>query len=226
MLTVAGYIGAKGIGFKSVFRVTDAPEIHSNGFHFRFDISGKEKSKATVCYILPHLVPPEERVLVDPGWCTNIVLPLTKDKIGLCTKQLTTIDRTLLLFLNKLKKIEVIDKTSLKHKHTTLSKSISPLSPHVVVLSNGRDTDYLLLASKNIKPRVARDKVNMARTALTVALTVSPLGVAREIIEPDQQMCFAFLPVRSYGLKFIVQVSCEFLFGSTYLLLCFRFFDF
>lgn len=32
-----GYIGEKGIGFKSVFTVSDAPEIHSNGFHFRFD---------------------------------------------------------------------------------------------------------------------------------------------------------------------------------------------
>ncbi|KAL2463368.1 Histidine kinase [Forsythia ovata] len=35
----AGYIGKKGIGFKSVFRVTDAPEIHSNGFHLKFDIT-------------------------------------------------------------------------------------------------------------------------------------------------------------------------------------------
>nr|GEY17403.1 histidine kinase-like ATPase, C-terminal domain-containing protein [Tanacetum cinerariifolium] len=29
----SGYIVKKGIGFKSVFRVTDAPEIDSNGFH-------------------------------------------------------------------------------------------------------------------------------------------------------------------------------------------------
>ncbi|KAA8548393.1 hypothetical protein F0562_000077 [Nyssa sinensis] len=36
--STAGYIGKKGIGFKSVFRVTDAPEIHSNGFHVKFDI--------------------------------------------------------------------------------------------------------------------------------------------------------------------------------------------
>ena len=33
----AGYIGEKGIGFKSVFTVSRAPEIHSNGYHFRFD---------------------------------------------------------------------------------------------------------------------------------------------------------------------------------------------
>ena len=49
-----GYIGHKGIGFKSVFRVTDTPEIHSHGYHIRFDA----KSDA-IGYILPHWI--EER---------------------------------------------------------------------------------------------------------------------------------------------------------------------
>ncbi|GJS92726.1 histidine kinase-, DNA gyrase B-, and HSP90-like ATPase family protein [Tanacetum coccineum] len=44
----AGYIGKKGIGFKSVFRVIDAPEIHSNGFHIKFDISEGE-----IGFVLP-----------------------------------------------------------------------------------------------------------------------------------------------------------------------------
>ena len=48
----AGYIGQKGIGFKSVFWVTDSPEIHSNGFHMKFDITEWELS-----FILPTLVP-------------------------------------------------------------------------------------------------------------------------------------------------------------------------
>ena len=34
-----GLIGQKGIGFKSVFRVTDRPQIHSNGFHICFDVN-------------------------------------------------------------------------------------------------------------------------------------------------------------------------------------------
>lgn len=32
-----GYIGEKGIGFKSVFTISNTPEIHSNGYHFRFE---------------------------------------------------------------------------------------------------------------------------------------------------------------------------------------------
>ena len=47
----SGYIGQKGIGFKSVFRVTDKPEIHSNGFHIGFDASSDP-----IGFILPHWI--------------------------------------------------------------------------------------------------------------------------------------------------------------------------
>ena len=43
--------GQKGIGFKSVFRVTDCPEVHSNGFHIKFDVNS-----GPMGYILPHWV--------------------------------------------------------------------------------------------------------------------------------------------------------------------------
>ena len=35
----AGYIGQKGIGFKSVFRVSDFPELHSSDYHIQFDVA-------------------------------------------------------------------------------------------------------------------------------------------------------------------------------------------
>ena len=54
------YTGQKGIGFKSVFRITDAPEVHSNGYHIRFDVSS-----GPMGYILPHWVPEEERISQD-----------------------------------------------------------------------------------------------------------------------------------------------------------------
>ncbi len=44
--------GQKGIGFKSVFRITDAPEIHSNDYHFKFDLTSDPMG-----YILPHWWP-------------------------------------------------------------------------------------------------------------------------------------------------------------------------
>jgi hypothetical protein len=54
------YAGQKGIGFKSVFRITDAPEVHSNGYHIRFDVNS-----GPMGYILPYWVPEEERISQD-----------------------------------------------------------------------------------------------------------------------------------------------------------------
>lgn len=48
--------GQKGIGFKSVFRVTDSPEVHSNGFHIKYDASSGPNG-----YILPQWVQENER---------------------------------------------------------------------------------------------------------------------------------------------------------------------
>lgn len=45
----SGYIGQKGIGFKSVFRITDNPAIHSNGFRINFDATSD-----AIGFILPH----------------------------------------------------------------------------------------------------------------------------------------------------------------------------
>jgi len=47
--------GQKGIGFKSVFRVTDRPEIHSNGYHICFDVHS-----GPMGYILPHWIEDDE----------------------------------------------------------------------------------------------------------------------------------------------------------------------
>jgi hypothetical protein len=51
-----GYIGEKGIGFKSVFNVSDAPEIHSNGYHFRFNRTDPDN-------LLGYVV---------PEWCDSV----------------------------------------------------------------------------------------------------------------------------------------------------------
>ena len=52
--------GQKGIGFKSVFRITDAPEVHSNGFHICFDVNS-----GPMGYILPHWISADQHIKSD-----------------------------------------------------------------------------------------------------------------------------------------------------------------
>ena len=69
----AGYIGQKGIGFKSVFRVTSAPEIHSNGFHISFNLGAQAdgSSLGNLGYVVPTWVGPGELSCVVP-YCTAV----------------------------------------------------------------------------------------------------------------------------------------------------------
>ncbi|GJW27469.1 putative histidine kinase/HSP90-like ATPase superfamily protein [Tanacetum coccineum] len=114
----AGYIGKKGIGFKSVFRVIDAPEIHSNGFHIKFDISDGQ-----IGFVFPTVVQPcnidmfNQLVSVDSDttnekrWNTRIVLPFrSKKKEGFSVENLISLfsdlHPALLLFLHRLECIK------------------------------------------------------------------------------------------------------------------------
>jgi len=91
-----GYIGEKGIGFKSVFKVTDRPEIHSAGFHFRFD--GETK-------IIPEW---QETETEGKTWTTQIILPLKSEQVQRVRDELLGLDPSLLLFLDKLQEIEIV----------------------------------------------------------------------------------------------------------------------
>ena len=93
-----------------MFRITDTPEVHSNGYHIKFDA----KSGPTA-YILPHWCEPadEDSSMWNPNWATRIVLTL-KDEMK--KNQKTTliarfhdIQPSLLLFLRRLRVIKIVD---------------------------------------------------------------------------------------------------------------------
>ncbi len=91
------HIGFFGIGFKSVFQVSDAPEIHSGPYHFRYDDQ--------------NLIVPEW--IESPKWRPSsgaiFVLPFKHGKqiFKVIEKQLSKFDGSVLLFLKHLKKIHV-----------------------------------------------------------------------------------------------------------------------
>lgn len=99
-----------GIGFKSVFKVTTRPEIHSRQFHFHFDSSDRGLG-----YIVPHALPPP--IGWDSSHGTCIRLPLDHAPAGAGNvlkdfkKRLDQVKPHLLLFLRKLRKLRIVDTT-------------------------------------------------------------------------------------------------------------------
>jgi len=101
-----GTLGYLGIGFKSVFKVTDSPQIYSNGFQFKFD-KNEWPSKTPLWRVLPIWVanPPEPIELN----LTTFIVPLRKGMHSGLRKELRNLGTELYLFLRWLKRIRIHD---------------------------------------------------------------------------------------------------------------------
>ncbi|KAI8017382.1 Protein NO VEIN [Camellia lanceoleosa] len=123
-----GYIGEKGIGFKSVFLIAAQPYIFSNGYQIRFNEQPCPQCK--VGYIVPEWVddnPTLSTVKEIYGGLptTTIVLPLKPDKVQPVKQQLSTIHPEILLFLSKIKRLLVKEDNEDPRLNTVSAVSIS-----------------------------------------------------------------------------------------------------
>ncbi|KAG7563841.1 Histidine kinase/HSP90-like ATPase superfamily [Arabidopsis suecica] len=93
-----GYIGEKGIGFKSVFLITSQPYIFSNGYQICFNETPRNRN-CNLGYIVPEWVE-QHPSLVDIqriyGFgsalpTTTIILPLKSDKVKPVKEQLSNV---------------------------------------------------------------------------------------------------------------------------------------
>ncbi|KAJ4901471.1 DNA binding [Raphanus sativus] len=109
-----GYIGEKGIGFKSVFLITSRPYIFSKGYQIRFNED--PCSYCSLGYIVPewvdqHPSPADiQRIYGSSGSAlptTTIILPLKSDKVKPVKEQLSSVHPEVLLFLSKIKRLSI-----------------------------------------------------------------------------------------------------------------------
>uniref|UniRef100_A0A8C6V2P3 Wu:fj29h11 n=1 Tax=Neogobius melanostomus TaxID=47308 RepID=A0A8C6V2P3_9GOBI len=195
-----GYIGQKGIGFKSVFKVTDCPEIHSNGFHLRFD-----KNCGPMGYILPHWAP--EQRAVDPqlqglsqhSWTTQISLPLRSESHQ--TRNLFhDVHPSLLLFLHRLRSIAIYNQ--LENRFVTMSRK--DLSHNILEVEHTDGTERWLVIKSMLKPPKIKNGVECTELALAFQLGIEDTG-SDVMAQPQKQPVFAYLPLRTFGFRFIIQ---------------------
>lgn len=99
-----GYIGEKGIGFKSVFVVSSRPHLFSAGYQFYFQ--EQPDPEVGVGYIVPYWTqaPP---ALAPYRVATHIVLPLKAGKRDAIAEQLLQIAPETILFLAKLEQLTI-----------------------------------------------------------------------------------------------------------------------
>jgi hypothetical protein len=203
----AGFIGEKGIGFKSVFQVSNRPEIHSNGFHFRFDMSDPEEHLG---YIVPNWIEPDA-TMTTRG--TTIVLP-AKDQESFSAAVLSELDARLLLFLRKLRHIE------LRTPDEEVSMRCVGEDGLIALETRRRVADAEPTSSRQ---RFLRKSANVSmvdspddkrpKASESEVILAFPVDDAGQALAAPDCATFAFLPIRAFGFRFCVQA--DFLLSSS-----------
>ncbi|XP_041829730.1 protein NO VEIN isoform X2 [Melanotaenia boesemani] len=195
-----GYIGQKGIGFKSVFKVTDCPEIHSNGFHLRFD-----KNCGPMGYILPHWAEDERPLdtqlkdINQHSWTTKISLPLRSESHQ--TRNLFhDVHPSLLLFLHRLRSITIYNQSEKR----LVSMTRKDLSDSVLEVEHTEGIERWLVVKTTLQPKKIKEDVESTELALAFQLG-SNIAEGDVVCQPQKQPVFAYLPLRSFGFRFIIQ---------------------
>ncbi|MGK7900412.1 MAG: DUF3883 domain-containing protein [Hormoscilla sp.] len=193
-----GYIGEKGIGFKSVFRISDEPQIFSNGFQFKFKHQDDRDQLGFVAPYWIEEIPPEVDIQQ-----TNIILPLresAKDELW----KLNQIEHTLILFLRQLKRVKIDNQVENKFSQISRTDAEGKVAIASTTGSEVKQHDYKIVSQTLRVPEDIQEekRSNVRETELILAFKMKADGTADAT--PEQKV-YAFLPTRSYGFKFLIQ---------------------
>ena len=205
-----GYIGEKGIGFKSVFLVTDSPHIFSNGYHFCLP---EHDDRTGFGYIVPQWVeaPPRRLDLTQ----THIILPLAKPGFGYnqIEDMLLEIEPETILFLSKLQEIHI--KTDSGSKFSILKNDTA--MPEVELLVEGdkqhrpfSKVERFLVCTETVNRPAdiwheERKGIENREISVAFPLDEDSAGVGK---------IFAYLPVRS-DTEFPFLINADFILPSS-----------
>lgn len=108
-----GTFGYLGIGFKSVFKVTDSPEVYSNGFQFKFDRNHPEwkDPSDTPWHVLPIWIEQTSED-IDPNKTIFIIPCREETYYPTLLQEVAKLGTELYLFLHWLKRIDIIDEVT------------------------------------------------------------------------------------------------------------------
>jgi len=109
-----GFLGYLGIGFKSVLKVCDRPEIYSNGYQFKFDRTYWPEPNSTPWHVIPIWVDKPSEPIDEAK--TTFIIPFRElIEASQITEEIKKIRLELYLFLRWLRKIEIVDEVSEEH---------------------------------------------------------------------------------------------------------------
>ncbi len=199
-----GYVGDKGIGFKSVFGVASRVDIQSNAFSFFLEYNGGDTTEDGLGIITPIVgndpIPPSQHPL------TRMKLTLDgRTPYSALVSDFAAIPKSLLLFLSKLKKISFkVDNPELAIiKTTTFSISDEEGPIKCITMQTGesiRPQKWRFIVRRDQLIGLPEDptRPGIDQCEGVLAFPIDANGLPSSNLEHD---IYAFLPVRPVGFK-------------------------
>ncbi|XTI91300.1 hypothetical protein V2W45_716603 [Cenococcum geophilum] len=195
------YIGEKGIGFKSVFKVANAVWISSGGYSFKLDT----REDGELGMIAPQWDTfPETTQGRDTSFYLRISDRYDESEL---VEEITSFDPMLLLFLRRLKRIELkVTRTDGTKWSECLRRDDFEADGQKLVILNREQSSVQYIVKKHVVTELPPEpkRPNSSKSDVVLGfpvadLTEKPILVAEKV--------YAFLPIRSYGFNFLLQAD-------------------
>ena len=186
------YIGEKGIGFKAVFKVADVVWVSSGDYSFKFD---KRQPLGMIAPILDRL-PGEKRA----GWTTFYLQLSPTYNARELVEELKSLDARLLMFLQRLKRIDVTIVEARDSIWSTSLKRSEQKFDGLEGLKLSQDANSINYVVMRHKIKGLQGEAKRAGISESDAMLAFPLDEAKQPLT-RQQHVFAYLPIRDYGFK-------------------------
>jgi len=212
-----GTLGYLGIGFKSVFKVTDCPEVYSGGFQFKFDRNYKDwgAPSSVPWHVLPIWInEPSEAIDSDK---TAFIIPFREESYyPILLEELKNLSTQLYLFLRWLRKIEVTDEVSVQ---TWVVENLGESGEGITTLKqDGRQQSFKFFRRtlKEIPGWVREDRLtqeyraNVAQREIAIAFAIDDEGNLSPVEAGAMYGgVYSFLPLgeAKSGAKFPIQAD-------------------
>jgi len=195
---VRGYIGEKGIGFKSVFKIASKVHVQSGPFSFSFNYGGDDEDGMG-------MVTPFNDIHEDlPGDVrTRFTLALKDDTdFESLVKEFADLPDTLLLFLTTLKRLRISIDDSDEISETNFEYRYDETSGKGLLTRNsarGKPKVFHFYISEKLIQNLPTDKARKDVKEAQVVLAFPVNGQDVPIV--TQQYVFAYLPIRKVGFS-------------------------
>ncbi|RYP11238.1 hypothetical protein DL764_000194 [Monosporascus ibericus] len=179
-----GYIGEKGIGFKSVFKVADVIHIASGLYEFKLD---RNKPIGMILPIVSRF-PSADRIADH----TQFLLQLKyNDDYQEIWRDIEDVEPQLLLFLRKLRELRAPSLVQVKFI------DFEPLGG--TATSKEKQPQFQKVATTESHPRRQGVTTSEVVVAFAVKDKVTPIATT--------QAAFAFLPIDNFGFRFLIHAD-------------------